>query len=53
MTTREPGGTPLGETLRGLLLHEPMCHDTETLLTLDDDLAPETAPELELVMARR
>ena len=32
MTTREPGGTPLGETLRVLLLHEPMCHDTETLL---------------------
>ena len=32
VTTREPGGTPLGETLRGLLLHEPMCHDTETLL---------------------
>ncbi|CAG0986978.1 dTMP kinase [Burkholderiales bacterium] len=32
VTTREPGGTPLGEALRGLLLHEPMCHDTETLL---------------------
>jgi len=32
VTTREPGGTPLGEMLRGLLLHEPMCHDTETLL---------------------
>lgn len=32
VTTREPGGTPLGETLRGLLLNEPMCHDTETLL---------------------
>ncbi|HEX8010160.1 MAG TPA: dTMP kinase [Casimicrobiaceae bacterium] len=30
--TREPGGTPLGERLRGLLLHEPMTHVTETLL---------------------
>ncbi|MEO8304425.1 MAG: dTMP kinase [Betaproteobacteria bacterium] len=32
ITTREPGGTPLGETLRGLLLHEPMTRDTEALL---------------------
>ena len=32
VATREPGGTPLGETLRGLLLHEPMGHLTETLL---------------------
>lgn len=30
--TREPGGTPLGETLRELLLHEPMHPETETLL---------------------
>ena len=30
--TREPGGTPLGERLRELLLHEPMTHDTEALL---------------------
>ena len=30
--TREPGGTPLGERLRSLLLHEPMTHLTETLL---------------------
>lgn len=30
--TREPGGTPLGEKLRGLLLHDPMDQDTETLL---------------------
>ncbi len=30
--TREPGGTPLGERLRDLLLHEPMTHVTETLL---------------------
>ena len=31
-TTREPGGTKLGETLRDLLLNAPMSHDTETLL---------------------
>lgn len=30
--TREPGGTPLGEKLRELLLHEPMHLETETLL---------------------
>lgn len=30
--TREPGGTPLGEKLRALLLSEPMSHDTEALL---------------------
>jgi dTMP kinase len=30
--TREPGGTPLGEALRNLLLHEPMTHDSEALL---------------------
>jgi len=32
VATREPGGTPLGETLRALLLAEPMAHETETLL---------------------
>jgi len=32
VATREPGGTPLGETLRTLLLNEPMAHETETLL---------------------
>ncbi len=32
VATREPGGTPLGETLRELLLHEPMTHDSEALL---------------------
>jgi dTMP kinase len=30
--TREPGGTPLGEKLRELLLHEAMHLETETLL---------------------
>ncbi len=32
LMTREPGGTPLGETLRGLILSEAMHLDTETLL---------------------
>lgn len=32
VSTREPGGTPLGEKLRALLLHEPMHAETETLL---------------------
>ena len=30
--TREPGGTALGETLRGLLLNAPMTHEAEALL---------------------
>jgi len=30
--TREPGGTPLGEKLRDLLLHQAMTPETETLL---------------------
>ncbi len=30
--TREPGGTPLGETLRGLFLNEAMAPTTELLL---------------------
>jgi dTMP kinase len=32
VATREPGGTPLGEELRLLLLREPMTHDSEALL---------------------
>lgn len=32
VSTREPGGTPLGEQLRELLLHENMHPETETLL---------------------
>jgi len=30
--TREPGGTPIGETLRRLLLTVPMTHECEALL---------------------
>jgi dTMP kinase len=32
VVTREPGGTPLGEQLRGLLLDAPMNLETEALL---------------------
>ncbi len=32
LVTREPGGTPLGEELRKLLLTQPMHLETETLL---------------------
>jgi dTMP kinase len=32
VTTREPGGTPLGESLRELVLRQPMSHETEALL---------------------
>jgi dTMP kinase len=32
IATREPGGTPVGESLRALLLREPMTHDSEALL---------------------
>ena len=32
LRTREPGGTPLGEQLRGLLLNEAMDLETEALL---------------------
>jgi dTMP kinase len=32
LLTREPGGTPIGESLRELILHQPMQSRTETLL---------------------
>ena len=32
LLTREPGGTPVGETLREMILHRPMQPRTETLL---------------------
>lgn len=32
VVTREPGGTPLGEQLREMLLHQPMSKGTEALL---------------------
>ena len=32
VVTREPGGTPVGERLREIILHEPMDLDTEALL---------------------
>jgi len=32
VVTREPGGTPLGETLREILLHQSMDLETEALL---------------------
>ena len=32
VSTREPGGTDLGEKLRELLLHHEMTHDSEALL---------------------
>jgi dTMP kinase len=32
VATREPGGTPIGEKLRALLLREPMTRDSEALL---------------------
>jgi dTMP kinase len=32
VATREPGGTPIGEALRSLILREPMTHDSEALL---------------------
>ncbi|NEX59705.1 dTMP kinase [Noviherbaspirillum galbum] len=32
VVTREPGGTPLGEALREMVLHQPMHLETEALL---------------------
>lgn len=50
ITTREPGGTPLGERLRELLLHEPMHLETEALLMFAsrrEHIAKLIAPALE------
>jgi len=48
--TREPGGTPLGEQLRGLLLDAPMNLETEALLMFAarrEHIAQVIAPALE------
>ncbi|HSG93557.1 MAG TPA: dTMP kinase [Methylotenera sp.] len=50
VSTREPGGTPLGERLRELLLHEVMHAETETLLMFAarrEHIANVIAPALE------
>ena len=50
VTTREPGGTPLGEKLRALLLAEPMHLETEALLMFAarrDHVAQVIQPALE------
>lgn len=50
VVTREPGGTPLGERLRKLLLTEPMHIETETMLMFAarrEHLARVIAPALE------
>ena len=50
VVTREPGGTPLGEKLRALLLAEPMSVETETLLMFAarcEHVATVIAPALE------
>ena len=51
--TREPGGTPLGEQLRGLLLDAPMNMETEALLMFAarrEHIAQVIAPALEAGM---
>ena len=50
VVTREPGGSPLGEKLRELVLHEPMDAVTETLLVFtarDDHLKKCIQPALD------
>ena len=50
VSTREPGGTPLGERLRELLLYESMHAETETLLMFAarrEHIANVIAPALE------
>ncbi|MDO8893002.1 MAG: dTMP kinase [Sulfurimicrobium sp.] len=51
VVTREPGGTPLGETLRGLLLNHDMHLETEALLMFAarrEHLAQVILPALEM-----
>ena len=45
--TREPGGTPLGEKLRELVLSQPMDVETETLLVFAarGEMAGRDAPQ--------
>jgi dTMP kinase len=50
LVTREPGGTPLAETLRELVLHQPMDALTESLLVFAarrDHLAASIGPALD------
>lgn len=50
VTTREPGGTPLGEDLRQILLHRKMHLETEALLMFAarrEHIAEVIAPALE------
>ncbi len=50
LLTREPGGTPLAETLRGLVLHQPMDTLTEALLVFAarrDHLVQQIEPALQ------
>lgn len=50
LVTREPGGTPLGEQLRTLVLNEPMDLRTETLLVFaarQEHLTTRIRPALE------
>jgi dTMP kinase len=49
LVTREPGGSPLAEKLRELVLHEPMDAVTETLIVFaarDDHLKKHILPSL-------
>lgn len=51
VSTREPGGTPLGEKLRQLLLHEKMHLETEALLMFAsrrENIAQVIAPQMAL-----
>lgn len=50
VVTREPGGTPLGESLRTILLNEPMSPETEMMLMFaarTEHLAAVIRPALE------